>query len=196
MSVQACTELAQHHLACALLVHCLLHCLTYIAAPCRLAGSSPAWAGSSLQSKPAFQLARGQSCPASGSLARQGSSGQAPASTCPLASCAAGLLAAGADQAPSIRRLSLIPAACNLGAAPVHSSTAGKPSRPLGLSPGDRTFATGPDTSSSDSDDKSVPPQGAFLLGAKLGDVYLMPRWALVAVTLLPATTACCFIRR
>eukprot|EP00891_Asterochloris_glomerata_P004481 jgi/Astpho2/4481/fgenesh1_pg.00067_%23_63_t len=89
-------------------------------------------------------------------------------------------MAAGADQAPSIRRLSLIPAACNLGATPVRSSTAGKPSRPLGLKPGDRTFATGPDTSSSDSDDESVPPQGAFLLGAKLGDVYLMPRFCWV----------------
>ena len=161
-----------------------------MATPCKLADSSPAWVRSSLQSTIGFQLARGPTGPAAGCLARQGSSGQAPASTRPLASRAAGLLPAGAAHAPSIGRLSLDPAAYNLGAALVHSSAAGKPRDTLGLSPGGRTFATGPDTSSSDSDDEKVPPQGAFLMGAKLGDVYLMPRWALVAMAFLPAMTA------
>ena len=152
-----------------------LYCtVSHVAAPCRLADSSPTWVGSSLQNTTAFQLTGGQACPASGSLAGHASSGQAPASTGPLASRAASLLPAGAAQAHSFKRVSLSPAAHNLGAALGHSSTAGKPGRPH--SPGVRTFATGPDTSSSDSDNEKVPPQGAFLMGAKLGDVYLMPR--------------------
>ena len=149
---------------------------------------------SSLQSATAPQLTGAQGCPASGSPAGRGSPGQASASARPLASRAAGRLPAGAAQAPSSNRVSLSPTAFSLGAALVHSSTAGRPRRPFGPSPGVRTFATGPDTSSTDSDDEKVPPQGAFLMGAKLGDVYLMPRWTLVAVAFQTVNTACCFI--